>query len=79
MYKMWSSFDNNYEVRVAFRDISKAFDTVCHEGIANKLKQEISGNSVKLQINLLKNRWRRVVLTGQCSHSANVNAGVSIA
>ena len=33
-----SSFDDNYEVRGVFLDISKAFDKVWHEGIIHKRK-----------------------------------------
>ena len=44
-HKIFSSFDNNYEVRGVFLDISKAFDKVRHEGIIHKLKRNgISGN-----------------------------------
>ena len=44
-HTIFSSFDNNYEVRGVFLDISKAFDKVWHEGIIHKLKRNgISGN-----------------------------------
>ena len=54
---MFSSFDDNYEVRGVFLDISKAFDKVWHEGIIHKLKRNgISGNLLSLLTDFLINR-----------------------
>ena len=39
-HEIFSSFDDNYEVREVFLDISKAFDKVWHEGIIHKLKTQ---------------------------------------
>ena len=42
------SFDDGWEVRSVFLDISKAFDKVWHEGLLLKLKLKgISGNLLK--------------------------------
>ena len=38
-HEIFSSFDDNYEVRGVFLDILKAFDKVWHEGIIHKLKR----------------------------------------
>ena len=38
-HEIYSSFDDGYEVRSVFLNISKAFDKVWHEGIIFKLKQ----------------------------------------
>ena len=44
-HDIYKSFDEGYEVRGVFLDISKAFDKIWHEGIIFKLKQNgISGN-----------------------------------
>ena len=73
-HEIFSSFDNNYEVRGVFLDISKASDKVWHEWIIHKLKRNgISGNLLSL---FLRNRKQRVILNGQSSSWANVNAGV---
>ena len=37
-HEIYSSFDDGFEVRSVFLDISKAFDKVWHEGIIFKLK-----------------------------------------
>ena len=37
-HEIFPSFDDNYEVRRVFLDISKAADKVWHEGIIHKLK-----------------------------------------
>ena len=39
-HEIFSSFDNNSEVRGVFLDISKAFDKVWHQGIIYKVKRK---------------------------------------
>ena len=61
-------------VRV-FLDISEAFDKMWHEGIINKLKRnDISGTLLNLLTEFLRNRKQRVILNGQSSSLANMNA-----
>ena len=56
-HEIFSSFDDHYEARGVFLDISKAFDKVWHEGIIHKLKwNRISGNSSSLLTDFLRNR-----------------------
>ena len=60
-----------------FLDISKAFDTVWHEGLIFKLKiYGIDGNLLKLLINYLEDRQQRVVSNRQTSSWKNILAGV---
>ena len=48
-----------------------------HEGIIYKLKRNgISGNLLNLLTDFLRNRKQRVILNGQSSSWANINAGV---
>ena len=62
-HEIYKSFDDGWEVRGVFLDISKAFDKVWHQGVLFKLKQNgISGNLLKIN--------------GQVSRWAAVNAGV---
>ena len=68
-HEIYKSFDEGFEVRGVFLDISKAFDKVWHEGLLLKLNQNgISGNLSKLLRDFLSYR----------KHSSwvNVNAGV---
>ena len=59
------------------KDISKAFDKVWHQGLLYKLKQNgISGNLLEILTGFLKDRKQRVVLNGQNSVWANIEAGV---
>ena len=58
-------------------DISKAFDKLWHQGVILKLKQnDISKNLLKIIEDFLSNRSEGVVLNGQSSGWAAVNARV---
>ena len=76
-HEICQSFNEGFDVRSVFLDISKAFDKVWYDGLIFKLKQSgISGNLLNLLSNFLRNRKQRVVLNGQTSSWADVNAGV---
>ena len=76
-HEIYKSFDDGLEVRSVFLDISKAFDKVWHDGVIFKLEQNgISGDLLNILIDFLSNRKQRVVLNGQFSAWASVNAGV---
>ena len=76
-HEIYISFDEGFEVRGVFLDISKAFDKVWHEGLIFKLKQNgISGNLLNLLCDFLRNRKQRVLLNGQVSDWSDVRAGV---
>ena len=77
-HEIYKSFDDGYEVRGVFFDISKAFDKVWHNGRIYKLKQNgVSCNLLNLIIDFLDARRGRVVLNGQYSSWASVKAGTS--
>ena len=78
-HEIYKSFDCNpsLETRGVFLDISKAFDRVWHKGLLFKLRSNgIDGPLLNLIENYLHNREQRVVLNGQTSKWANINAGV---
>ena len=76
-HEIYKSFDNEFEVRGVFLDISKAFDKVWHEDLFFKIKQNgISGNLLNLLCDYLRNRNQRVLLIGQVSDWSDVRAGV---
>ena len=53
IHEIFSGFNDNYEVKGVFLDMSKAFDKVWHEGIIHKLKRNvISGNLISLLTDL---------------------------
>ena len=56
-HEIFFNFNDNYEVRGVFPNISKAFDKVWHEGIIHNLKRNgISGNLLSLLTDFLRNR-----------------------
>ena len=58
MHEIFKSFDDGWEVRGVYLDISKAFDKVWHEGLLLKLKLNgISRNWLKLMEDFLANRY----------------------
>ena len=73
----YKSFDEGFEVRGVFLDISKAFDRVWHDGLIFKLQENgISGKLLLLLKDFLKSSKQRVVLNGQHSSWKDVTAGV---
>ena len=55
--EIYSSFDDGFEVRSVFLDISKVFDKVWHEGIIFTLKQNgISDDLLNTLSGFLRNR-----------------------
>ena len=76
-FEIYSSFDGVFEVNSVLLDISKAIDKVLHEGIIFKLKQNgISDDLLNILSAFLRNRIQKVMLNGQSSSWANVNAGI---
>ena len=76
-HNIYKSFDDGYEVRGVFLDISKAFDKVWHDCLNFKLQENgISGNLLNVLKQFLTNRKQRVLLNGQSSSWTNVKAGV---
>ena len=61
-HNIYKSFDDGYEVRGVFLDISKAFDKVWHNGFILKLQEHgILGNLLKVLKHFLTNRKQRFV------------------
>ena len=76
-HEIYKSFDDGFEVRGVFLDISKVFDKVWYVGLIFKLKQNgISGNLLNLLCDFLRNRKQRALLNGQVSDWSDVRAGV---
>ena len=65
-------------VDVVYFDFAKAFDTVSHDLILNKLKDQykIDGNLLKLFVNYLQGRKQRVILDNSSSEYIDVLSGV---
>ena len=76
-HDIYQSFDDGFEVRGVFLNISKAFEKVWHKGLIYKLKQiGVAGTLLNTLADFLKYRKQRVVLNGQNSTWVNVEAGV---
>ena len=63
-HNIYKSFDDGYEVKGVFLDISKAFDKVWHDSLIFKLQEKAILDK------------QRVVFNGQSSSWTNVKAGV---
>ena len=62
-HNIYKPFDDVYQVRGVFLDISKAFGKVWHDGLIFKLQEDgISGNLLNVLKHFLTNRKQRVVL-----------------
>ena len=76
-HEIYQSFDDTFEVRAVFVDISKAFDKVWHKCLIFKFKQNsISDKILNIITDLLNFRKQRVFLNGQASPSVSIEAGV---
>ena len=76
-HNIYHSFDEEFETRAIFRDISKAFDKVWHKGLIYKLcLYGFLGDLLSLLIDFLTNRKHRVVWNGQNSSWAGIKAAV---
>ena len=76
-HEIYKSFDACLDVRAVFLDISKTFDKVWHQGLFYNLKENgILCNLLGTLTDFLKDRKQRVVLNGQNSSWANIEAGV---
>ena len=76
-HEIYKSFDDGYEMRDVFLDMLKAFDRVWHQGLYCKIRQSgIFGELLKTLTDFLDNRSQRVIIDGQYSSWAKVEAGV---
>ena len=71
------AFNEGQELRAAFLDISKAFDSVWHEGLIYKLKKiGIEGDMIGIIQSFLSDRKQRVTIDGKYSEWTKIDAGV---
>ena len=64
-HEIYSSFDDGFEVKSVFLDISKAFDKVWHEGIKFQLQQNgISDDLLNSLSDFRRNEKQRVTING---------------
>jgi hypothetical protein len=71
------NLDNNGQTDAVFLDFSKAFDSVCHTRLSEKLKgYGINGTLLQWFGSYLKDRKQVVVIEGCCSREVDVLSGV---
>ena len=74
IHEIYKSFHGGYDIQGVFLE---AFDKVWHQGLHCKLRQNgISGELLNTLTDFLDNRTQRVILNGQYSSWAKVEAGV---
>ena len=77
MHDLLQTNDRNIQMDIAILDFSKAFDTVPHDRLLQKLEAYgIRGNLHKWLTSFLKDRQMNVVVEGEHSDSAYVESGV---
>ena len=76
-HQIYLAFESGKEVRVTFLDISKAFHKVWQAGLLKKLGSLGVTNPLLAWIkSYLTDRKQRVIIEGQSSEWADINAGV---
>ncbi|WP_293138076.1 reverse transcriptase family protein, partial [Moritella sp.] len=72
------SLNENYHINVVYFDFAKAFDTVNHDLLLDKLKYKynIDGQLLRFLICYLKNRKQQVIIGDKTSNVSMVNSGV---
>ena len=72
------SLNANIKTNVVYFDFQKAFDSVNHDIILQKLKQQfnIDGCLLRFFVNYLQNRYQRTVIGNEMSTNRLVNSGV---
>ena len=74
---IYQGLDDGDKIAILFLDISRAFDTVWHDGLILKLKRiGIGGKLLKWLRSYLTDRKQKVVLNGFCSSLLEILAGV---
>ena len=69
--------DNNMSVDAAYMDFRKAFDTVPHQRLLNKLRgYNVNGNILKWISSFLSNRYQYVKINNSSSDTHKVTSGV---
>lgn len=77
VHQIYSALDSGKEVRLAFLDISKAFDKVWHDGLICKLESlGVCNPLLNWLRSYLGNRKQRVVLEGSTSGWRSIDSGV---
>ena len=75
-HEMYKSFNDGWELRDVFLDISKAYEKFLHQAVLLKIKQKgISKDVIKTLKNFIENQYQRLVLNGQISRRTAVNPG----
>jgi hypothetical protein len=74
---IYDKLDNNKKVLTIFIDLKKAFDTICHTTLLNKLyKIGIRGNFLDVLRNYLENRQQKTYINNETSDKLQVKYGL---
>ena len=74
---IYKGLDDGKKIAAVFLDISKAFDSVWHEGLLFKLEKiGVKGKLLQWFYSYLFGRSQRVVLNGKCSKYLKITSGV---
>ena len=77
LHRISENLDLGKQTDILYFDIAKAFDTVDHTLLVNKLRRfGLNGNILKWFIDYLSGRQQRVLLNGEISKTLPVSSGV---
>ena len=74
---IYEKLDNNHNVLTIFIDLKKAFDTICHTTLLNKLYTiGIRGKCLDLLRNFLQNRQQKTYINNEISDTQQITHGI---
>ena len=73
------TLEEGRDIAAVFFDLRKAFDSVSHKILIDKLEQSgVNGHVLRWITDYLTNREQKVVVNGECSSSKAVLSGVPL-
>ena len=77
LHDVYGNLNENKDTYIVYLDLKKAFDTVSHDILLNKLNQSgVDQNTIKWFCSYLTNRKQKVIVQNKCSEELTISFGV---